>query len=222
MKALLKIMLTLAAVFATTFLLAKMTGILTYEKIEALLAAAGSVSPWYISLAIVALLFADLFIAVPTLTIIILAGYFLGPILGANVALIGLFSAGIGGYLLSQTYGEKLVILIIKDSNQRRDAYETFRENGFVTILLSRALPILPEVSACMAGLTRMPFAKFLSAWLISTIPYAFIAAYAGSISSLENPKPAILTAIGLSGFFWLCWFFFQRKKGMTTRRNAL
>lgn len=62
-----------------------------------------------------------------------------------------------------------------------------------------------------MAGMTRMSFLKFLGLWLISTVPYAIIASYAGSISTLEDPKPAIMAAIGLTGFFWLGWVVFRK-----------
>ncbi|EPJ47894.1 MAG: hypothetical protein OFPI_31490 [Osedax symbiont Rs2] len=78
-------------------------------------------------------------------------------------------------------------------------------------ILFSRAMPILPEVTACLSGITKMPFVKFLLAWTASSVPYALIATYAGSISSLENPKPAIIAAITLTLIMWSAWFIFQR-----------
>ena len=168
-------MLVLALVFASTFLIAKTTGFLSTENIENLLNAAQTVSPSYIFAVVALLLFADLFIAVPTLTIILLAGFFLGPAGGFSAAVTGLYCAGICGYLISRRYGNILLGAIVKDTAQQQEARESFQSHGFLTILLSRALPILPEVSACMAGLTRMPFFKFLTAWSISTLPYALI-----------------------------------------------
>jgi len=88
-------------------------------------------------------------------------------------------------------------------------------------ILLSRAMPILPEVTACLAGMTKMKFSKFILAWLISTIPYVLIISYAGSASSIENPKPAIYTAIGISVTLWSGWYLFinaKRKKHITNK----
>lgn len=211
MKSLLKIMLSLALVFATTFVIAKSTGILTVENIRWLLSSAQSMSPWVIFGTVALLLFADLFVAIPTLTTIILAGFFLGSVFGALAALLGLFAAGIGGYVLGSIFGERILQWVIKKPEEIIDARRSFNQHGFITILLSRALPILPEVSACMAGITKMPFLRFFLAWSISTIPYAVIAAYAGSISTVDDPKPAIMTAIGLSTFFWAAWAFFQR-----------
>ena len=211
MKSLLKIMLTLALFFASTFIILKSTGMITVEKIELWLEMAKTANPLYVGAIIAGLLFADLFVAVPTLTVMILGGFFLGPIYGAIAGVIGLFAAGTCGYGISRKYGDYLINFLIKDSEKRAEAIAMFREHGAIVILLSRATPILPEVSACMAGMTRMPFRKFLALWLISAVPVAVIAAYAGSISTLEDPMPAILTIIGLSAFFWTGWFIFKR-----------
>ena len=213
MKPLLKIMLILALAFASTFIILKSTGLITVEKIELWLEMAKNADPIWVALIVAGLLFADLFIAVPTLTTMILGGFFLGPIVGAIAGIVGLLLAGTCGYGISRRYGDLLINFLIKDPEKRTEAIQTFRKHGAIVILLSRATPILPEVSACMAGMTRMPFFKFLSLWLISTVPYAIIAAYAGSISTLEEPKPAILTAIGLTAFFWVGWLIFRKFK---------
>lgn len=212
MKALLKVFLIIAACFAMTFVVIKFTGVLTVEQIEGWLQQAQALSPTYVAIIVVMLLFADLFIAIPTLTVIILAGYFLGHAYGSLAALVGVFSAGGIGYILSRYYGDRLLKVLIKNDEQREEAIVAFQQHGFMMILLSRALPILPETSACLSGMTRMPFKKFSLAWALSTVPYILIATYAGSISSLENPKPAIFTAIGISLFFWSAWFIYHRK----------
>lgn len=79
-------------------------------------------------------------------------------------------------------------------------------------ILLARAAPILPEVTACMAGVNCMPLARFALFWAVGTLPYVGIATYAGSVSSLDNPMPAIYAALGLYGVMWIGWFVYRRK----------
>ena len=211
MKPLLKIVVIIAACFATTFLLFKLTGALTIAQIENWLIQAKQFSPLYVGTLVILLLFADLFIAVPTLTITILSGYFLGHTYGAMSALTGLLLAGICGYTLSRYYGDTILNLLIKDETERKKAVLTFHQHGLVMILLSRAVPILPEVTACLSGMTRLPFGKFILVWLVSAVPYVLIASYAGSISSIDNPKPAILTAIGITGLLWFSWFIYHR-----------
>jgi len=211
MQALIKLMLVMASVFATTFILAKFSGVLSVEKIESWLVAAKNIDVLYLALIIVLLLFADLFIAVPTLTLMILSGYFLGHTYGAITAITGVMLAGITGYIVSYFYGEQLEKRVIKDSQQRIELREQFQRYGVLMILFSRAMPILPEVTACLSGMTKMPFAKFLLAWTISSVPYALIASYAGSVSSLDNPKPAIIIAVTLTSIMWTAWFVIQR-----------
>lgn len=210
MKSMFKLMLTLAACFASTFLLLNLTGIITIDRIATWLESAQQSSPLLIGCIVSLLLFADLFVAMPTLTIMLLSGFFLGPMVGAVFSILGLTMAGICGYEVSHRYGDRLLKFLIKDPQERHDAELKFKRYGTGTILLSRAIPILPEVSACMAGLTSMGRARFVIAWIISTVPYAVIASYAGSISTLSDPSPAILTAIALTGFFWLGWLVYR------------
>lgn len=211
MKSLLKVMLVLALFFASTFIVLKATGVITVEKIEGWLALAHSANPLWVAAIVSGLLFADLLVAVPTLTVIILGGYFLGAIVGAAAAISGLVLAGTCGYFLSRRFGHLLIRFLIKQQDKRDEAITLFQQHGPVVILLSRATPIWPEVSACMAGMTGMPFVRFLLLWLVSAVPYAAIAAYAGSVSTVENPGPAIYAAIGLTGIFWLGWLVFRR-----------
>ena len=212
MKELIKVFLIIASVFAMTFVVIKFTGVLTIEQIEIWLNQAKNLSPLYVGIIISSLLFADLLIAVPTLTIIILSGYFLGFIYGAIFSIIGVYLAGIIGYILSRYYGEKILFFLIRDENKRVDTIKTFNKHGFMMILLSRAMPIIPETSVCLSGMTKMGFGKFLLAWSLSSIPYVLIASYAGSISTLQNPKPAIFTVIILSLLLWSSWLFYHKK----------
>ena len=210
MKPLIKLMLTLGLAFATTFLLLNATGVVTVAKIETWLTLARDADPLWVAPIIALLLFVDLIISVPTLATITLSGYFLGPVIGALAGIVGLVMAGLWLHV-SRRYGDLLLKLVVKDETKRMDAVATFQEHGAVVILLSRASPILPEVSACMAGMTRMPLGKFLALWLASSVPYAAIAAYAGSISSLDNPQPAVFAAIGLMSVLWISWLVVRR-----------
>jgi len=220
-RSLIKLILVLAIFFASTFIVAKLTGIISIEKIELWLTAAKNIDTLMLAALVIVLLFSDLFIAVPTLTIMILSGYFLGHMYGAITSIIGVMLAGITGYTLSRIFGEKLESLIVKDRQQRLALREQFTRYGLLMIIFSRAIPILPEITACLSGLTKMPFAKFLFAWTISSVPYAIIATYSGSISSLENPKPAIITAVALTVIMWSAWFFIKRLSKQESKQKS-
>ncbi len=215
MKSLLKVMLILGAIFASTFILGRVLGILTVENVQFWLEQAQTVDPLYVIGTVVLLLFIDLFVAVPTLTIMILAGYFLGFPAGAATAFTGSALAAFAGYGLSRKWGDRAIGFLIKDEKQRTELEEAFYRNGPVMITLSRAAPIVTEVTACIAGATRMPFWRYVLFFSISTLPYVLIASYAGSISSLENPKPAIFGMLFLYLSLWIGWFLFRRSQGM-------
>lgn len=217
MKTLIKLFLILATVFASTFILIKASGVLTTDDIRAGLEAATTISPWVVGLVVAGLLFADLFIAIPNLTVCILSGYFLGFELGAFFNIVGVSSAGITGHLLSRSVGRRFLEKIVRDPAKVKEMEDVFRRHGFVMILISWALPILPEATACLSGFTRMPFWKFLSAWALSAYPYVSIAAYAGSVSTISNPKPAIYAAIALTVFFWVLWVIFLKFRQRST-----
>lgn len=212
MRELIKLMLILGVFFLSTFVLLKLTGVLTLEQVRGMLIAAQQIAPVYLALLVIALLYADLFIAVPTMTVSLLAGYFLGWPLGATATLTGFFLAGITGYLISYRYGTALLRYLYKDGNKLSEIEEAFARSAPWVLISCRALPILPEVSCCMAGATRMQFVKFLPFFALGTIPYALIVTYAGSVSTPERPQPAIITAIAVSLLLWGFWYLLRRR----------
>ena len=213
MKPLIKVMLILGSIFALTFVLGRVFGILTVENVKHWLEVAASIDSLWLATTVILLLFIDLFVAVPTLTITILAGFFLGFPFGAAAAFIGISLAAFCGYLISRIWGGKPISLLVRDPKERLEMATTFQRNGPTMIILSRAAPIVPEVTACMAGATKMHFGRYILYFTISTLPYVLIASYAGSISSVESPQPAIYAALMLYVVLWVGWYLFQRKQ---------
>ena len=218
MKELIKLMLLIGAVFALIFIIVKFSGLLSMEQIESWLVLAKEASPLHVAFIVATLLIFDLFLSVPTMPLTMLAGYFLGHIYGASAVLFGLLIAGMLGYFISRYFGVTILNLLVKTPEKRNEVITTFNKHGFIMIILARAVPMLPEVTACLAGITRMPFLKFLLAWSISAVPYTLIVAYSGSISSLHDPSPIFITAIGVWCSLWLGWFLFQRSNRVKAR----
>ncbi|WP_144036676.1 TVP38/TMEM64 family protein [Sphingopyxis witflariensis] len=215
MKSLIKMMAGLAAIFASTFVIARMLGILTVDNVRSWLDAASDLSGPAVAAVVVALLFLDLFVAVPTLTVMILGGYFLGFLPGLAAALAGSCLAAVVGYGLGARFGVRIIKRIVKDPAERARIEEAFGRHGTAMILFARAAPILPEVTSCMAGATGMPFAKFAFFYLLATLPYAAIAVWAGSISSLDDPLPAIYAVVGLYALFWAGGYAYRRRNAL-------
>lgn len=211
MKTLLKVMLAIAAVFASTFLVARAIGVLTEENVRNWFDLANMLSATTVIAVVVSLLFLDLFVAVPTLTVIMLGGYFLGFELGFLAALAGSAMAAFSGYAICRRWGEAALSKVVRDADRRHEMRSAFEAHGPGMILLARSAPILPEVTACMAGITGMPLARFALFWSIGTLPYVAIAAYAGSVSTSDNPMPAIYAALGLYGTMWVGALAYRR-----------
>lgn len=216
MKALLKFVILLGAFFTFTLLLFKVLGVLSVDDIKLWLEQALSISPWIVGLIIIGLLLIDLFIAIPTLSLTILSGFFLGLELGVTYSSIGMIGAGSLGYFVSRTNGERLLRFVTKDEEQVTEMKELFTKFGPVSLMLCRAAPMLPEVTSCLAGVTKMPYLRYLLFYLIGTLPYSIIAVYAGSISSIDNPAPAIFTFMGMFAgltFIWIIFLYFTKKR---------
>lgn len=201
----------LAAVFAGGFLFILLIGGFGPEDVRSFLRNQSDLKPMWAFVTFAVILCADLFMAVPTLTVCILGGHFLGGILGGLSASTGMLAAGSLGYGISRRYGTRMLARLCKDPVKLRETQELFANRGPLMLLLCRAVPILPEVSCCMAGATGMPLNRFLIYYGLATVPYAFIGAYAGAHSSFDNPTPAIVAAVGLSLILWLAWFGVRR-----------
>ena len=212
MKDLLKIALAMALLFASTFLLMKSTGLVTEAGISAFLTQAHEIHPAWLVAIVIALLLLDLLIAIPTMTSILLAGYFMGPLLGGTASAAGLMLLGTAGYGMGRRFGRSVLTSLYKGEERLTGIEAAFARNDLMVLFVCQALPILPELSCTLAGISRMRFWRFFFGYAVGVVPLAFIVAYAGSISSPSNPGPAIYTAIGVSVALLLLWTLVRRR----------
>lgn len=212
MKELVKIAIILALIFASTALVIKASGIVTEASVMAFVEEARSTHPAWLVAAVVFILFIDLWIAVPTMTTILIAGYVLVPLLGTLAATSGLMLLGISGYAMGRRLGRPLLARLYKDPTKLQSIEQAFNRNATLTLFACQALPILPELSSTMAGVSRMPFARFVGAYAVGVVPFATVVAWAGSASTLSDPEPAIFTAIGTTVSLLLVWRFLMRR----------
>mgnify|MGYP002780987879 CR=1 FL=1 len=212
MKDLLKVAAVLALAFALTLPLLRGTGLITEDSVRAFLESAHQIDAGWFALIVILLLLFDLFVAIPTMTTILIAGYFMGPVLGGLASAAGLMLLGTTGYGLGRRLGRPVLLRLFKDERRIADVETAFRRNDLLVLFACQALPILPEVSACLAGVSRMPFSRFCFGFGVGVIPFAFIVAWAGSASTLAAPSPAIYTAIGVSVTLLLVWTLLRRR----------
>ena len=213
MNLLLKLIATFVVVFLTIFLFIKLLGLFTLEEIKAWFEHLKHQPSYFVGALVSSLLFVDLFLSIPTMATVLLSGYFLGFFMGAIYAFLGLAMASFTGYFLSLKYGEKGLLLMSKDSQEREEMRTVFEQHGASMIILSRAVPMLPEISSALAGVTKMPFHKFFTAWLLSSLPYVLVLSYIGSVSEVENPLPAFFSVSGFTLLLWGAWWIKMKWK---------
>lgn len=213
MRDLLRIAIVLALAFASTFVIAEATGILPEGDLLAWLEALRLVDPLSLALAVIAMLVLDLFIAVPTMTTILLAGWLLGPWLGGFVASAGLLLMGGTAYALGRGLGRRMLAQLFKDDARLAGIEAAFARNDILTLAVCQALPILPELSASLAGIAQMHPLRFVAGYALGVVPFAFIVASGGAASTPDDLRPAILTAIGTSATLLILWRLLSRRR---------
>ncbi|MBK1880859.1 VTT domain-containing protein [Luteolibacter pohnpeiensis] len=157
----------------------------------------------------IGLLLADFFLPVPGTVVLSGLGWIYGALLGGFFGCVGLVSTGLLGYGIGRLCSEKVAKRWLGGDFERGE--QLFRKGGGWMVALSRALPIMPEVICCSAGLLRMPFPRFFVALVCGSIPMGMLFAWVGSIGtvapawtfglSLVVPALLWLAAVGFRNF---------------------
>lgn len=156
------------------------------------------------------LLIGDLFLPLPATVIMAALGYLYGPVWGGFLSAAGSFLSGLLAFELSRSLGQKGARWILGEKDLEKGK-RTFHKNGGWIVAISRWLPVLPEIIACMAGLNRMRRRNFTIALACGSLPLGFVFAYIGSTGK-ESPLLAIVLSAGLPPLLWLIAQYFLRR----------
>ncbi len=160
-----------------------------------------STGPWA-WLAGILLLASDVVLPVPGTVVISALGYIYGTLLGGIVAAAGLTTAGLLGYGAGRISGGKFARRWLGDRDYEAGR-RLFESGGGWVVALSRALPILPEVVSCTAGLVRMPFRRFVIALVCGSVPMGFLFAAIGR-SGHDAPGWAFALSLAIPAVLWM------------------
>ena len=149
-----------------------------------------------------ALLVVDLVLPVPATGVMSALGTMYGFWLGWLVGAAGSTLAATAGYGLVRLGGGRIAHRLAspKELDEFRCLFDRW---GPLAIIASRAMPILPEVMAVLAGLARMRLRTFLPAVLAGTVPVAGLFAWWGSHAGAEAPGTSFLVAVGAPLILW-------------------
>jgi uncharacterized membrane protein YdjX (TVP38/TMEM64 family) len=154
------------------------------------------------------LLTLDLVLPVPATAVMAALGYIYGPIQGGLLAAAGSMLSGGLGYGLCRMLGRRAARRVLGERDLERGERLFARVGGWL-VVLSRWLPVFPEVIACMAGLTRMRASTFFVALTCGSAPLGFAFAAVGHAGT-EHPALAVGLSAALPPLLWLLvqpWF---------------
>lgn len=150
----------------------------------------------------IVLLAGDLFLPVPSTVVISALGFVYGVLWGGVIAAVGLVTAGLFGYGVGRLFGERFARRWLGGRDYEKGK-RLFASGGGWIVALSRALPILPEVVSCTAGLVRMPFRRFVVSLACGSVPMGFLFAAIGQAGH-EAPAWAFGLSLVVPAVLWL------------------
>ena len=157
--------------------------------------------PLYGWLAGIALLISDIVLPVPATGIMAALGAVYGVLAGTLVSVTGSAAAGLAGYAAGKFLGKRGSRWIATE--QELERFRTFFDTwGGYAIILSRIMPLLPEVLTILAGLSRMKFSRFFASLLAGTIPVSLLFVWIGQ-SSEASPGIGIIVAVIIPAVIW-------------------
>lgn len=161
----------------------------------------------------IGLLLVDLFLPILGTVVMSALGLVYGWFIGGVIASIGSVGAGLLAYGLAKKLGRRAALWLAGENGLAEGERLFGGEAGGWVVALSRWMPVLPEVVACMAGIARMPFGKFVAALCAGSVPMAFVFAWIGQAGQ-ERPILAITLSAGLPPLIWGVVRMIYRRSG--------
>jgi uncharacterized membrane protein YdjX (TVP38/TMEM64 family) len=165
----------------------------------------------------VGLIVADLFVPIPTPAIMAALGLIYGFLPGGLISVFGSFMAGMVGYGLCRAIGPRAALWITGPKDMEKLS-GFFERCGMWGIAVSRLMPWIPEILACLAGLSRMKLAPFAMGNLIGSVGVGFLNAYFGSRGETD---PETLAVVLILPYVMIPIFLFVLAKGYFSKTPA-
>ena len=160
----------------------------------------------------IGLLIIDLFLPILGTVVMSALGLVYGWFIGGLLSALGSIAAGLLAYGLAHKLGRKAVLWLTGESGLAEGERLFHGETGGWLVAFSRWMPVLPEVVACLAGITRMPFKRFFAALCAGCFPMGFIFAWIGETGN-DQPVITLILSAGLPPLIWGAFRLIYRKE---------
>ncbi len=149
----------------------------------------------------ICLIISDLFLPMPSTTVIAALGMIYGPVLGGIIGAVGSLLAGLVAYWGCRLIGVSVLNLLVGTTNlQKLERF--FARHGLWAIAFSRWMPLLPELLCCLAGMARMRLLPFIASLACGSLAMGFAFASLGS-SYLDSPVRGLALSALLPLLLW-------------------
>lgn len=122
----------------------------------------------------------DVVLPVPSSLLATASGMLLGLAVGAIVTWTGMQAGALVGYYIGSSIGTRAISRFVGADELERAA-ESHRRWGGLSLIATRAVPVLAESSVVFAGALRMPLPRFLSLTGASNAAVAAVYAFVGA-----------------------------------------
>lgn len=160
----------------------------------------------------IGLLLIDLFLPILGTVVMSALGLVYGWFWGGLLSALGSIGAGLLAYGLSRKLGRRAVQFLTGESGLAEGERLFGGETGGWLVAFSRWMPVLPEVVACLAGISKMPFKRFLGALCAGCLPMGFVFAWIGQTGN-DQPMAALILSAGLPPLIWGTFRLIYRNK---------
>lgn len=175
-------------------------------------------SPGVMAIVVFVLLSMDVLLPVPSSLVATLAGAKLGVFAGAMVCFAGLTVGAAIGFGLAKLVGPPLQRRWLADSDAQ--SLKKFAEAwGVVTLVITRALPILAEAAVVLLGVQGLSWRKF---WPPVLLANAGIALAYAAFGSLAAQQEWLVIALAISAGLPLLLTFLVRRWLPTTEKKKV
>jgi uncharacterized membrane protein YdjX (TVP38/TMEM64 family) len=143
----------------------------------------------------IGLIVSDLMLPVPAPAVMAALGIMYGPLVGGLVGSFGSFLAGMTAYCGCRLMGLRAARMLVGEENLGRLS-RFFDRVGLWAVVLSRWMPLLPELLACLAGLSRMHLGRFSAALACGSLAMGMAFATLGTAYADRPVVGLLLSAI--------------------------
>ena len=167
--------------------------------------------PWAVPLGF-GLMAADLLLPVPSSAIMnwygstysASLGTAAGTVVGGLVGAAACLTASLLAYGLCRWLGRPAALRIAGAADLER-MQRFFARWGSLTIVAARPLPMVAEAVFCLAGLSGVPFGRFVLASAVGALPFALLFAYLGAVGrQLQEPLLFMTLSIVIPLALWI------------------